>query len=291
MKRFFALLIAVMMLSVSFLSLGCSIVTRGSDYCYRFLDYIAAGSFDKAYEMIADSIKAPETEKEREDRLAAEEKEKEENRKIWRQVFGLDKAETPTPTPEETPTPEASGTPSPAEDTPTPTPEAAMENGMTPDPETGEYPVIDATSTPDESTPVEDAGMVDESEIPADQRDTDMTPVPDSSATPDPRPLRALRIRRMLRIHRTPTPRPTPTLRQRPRPTRTPRRRRPRTPMLRQRRPLRITKRRTRRKRPSPRSNSLRNIRVSSMNSSSRESITKPRTCSTAKFTRASITR
>ena len=97
MKRFFAFLIAVMMLSTVFLTAGCSIVTRGSDYCYRFLDYICAGSFDKAYEMLADSIKAPETEEEREDRLKAEEKEKEENRKIWRQVFGLDKADTPAP--------------------------------------------------------------------------------------------------------------------------------------------------------------------------------------------------
>ena len=76
MKRFFAFLIAVLMLSTTFLSLGCSIVTRGSDYCYRFLDYICEGSFDKAYEMLADSIKAPETEKEREERLAEEEKEK-----------------------------------------------------------------------------------------------------------------------------------------------------------------------------------------------------------------------
>ena len=78
MKRFFAFLIAVMMLSTVFLTAGCSIVTRGSDYCYRFLDYICEGSFDKAYEMLADSIKAPETEKEREDRLKEEEKEKEE---------------------------------------------------------------------------------------------------------------------------------------------------------------------------------------------------------------------
>jgi len=65
-----------MMLSTAFLSTGCSIVTRGSDYCYRFLDYICEGSFDKAYEMLADSIKAPETEKEREDRLKEEEKAK-----------------------------------------------------------------------------------------------------------------------------------------------------------------------------------------------------------------------
>ena len=67
-KRFFAFIIAILMLSTTFLSLGCSIVTRGSDYCYRFLDYICAQDFAKAYEMLADSIKAPETEKEREER-------------------------------------------------------------------------------------------------------------------------------------------------------------------------------------------------------------------------------
>ena len=74
MKRFFAFIIALFMLSTTFLSLGCSIVTRGSEYCYRFLDYICADQFDKAYEMLADSIKAPESEEEREDRLAEEEK-------------------------------------------------------------------------------------------------------------------------------------------------------------------------------------------------------------------------
>ncbi len=102
------------MLGVFGLNLGCSIVTRGSDYCYRFLDYICAQDFDKAYEMLADSIKAPETEEEREDRVAAEEKEKEENRKIWRQVFGLDKLESPSPEAEEaTPSAEAASTRSP----------------------------------------------------------------------------------------------------------------------------------------------------------------------------------
>ena len=120
MKRFFAFLIAVMMLSTVFLTAGCSIVTRGSDYCYRFLDYICGGSFDKAYEMLADSIKAPETEEEREDRLKAEEKEKEENRNIWRRCLGWTRlrrqrrirrvsitpaAEPPIPTQRSIPTP------------------------------------------------------------------------------------------------------------------------------------------------------------------------------------------
>lgn len=187
MKRFFAIFIAAVMLSVSILSAGCSIVTRGSDYCYRFLDYISSSSFDKAYEMLADSIKAPETEEELKERLAEEEKEKEANREIWRQVFGLDKAETPTPTPEaETPAPEEAETPAPeAAETPTPTPEPVVENGMTPDPETGEFP--DAEETPAESDAASpDPNMVDESDMPADQREADMTPAPDTSATPQP---------------------------------------------------------------------------------------------------------
>ncbi len=198
MKRFLAFLIATAMLSVTILSTGCAIVTRGSDYCYRFLDYICAGSFDKAYEMLADSIKAPETEKEREDRLAAEAKEKEENRKIWRQVFGLDKAETPAPTPtEETPAPEDSGTPTPELMTPTP----VIENGFTPDPATGEYPTSLESPTPDPDATIDpnatpamtpDPAMANEDELPADQRDTDMTPAPGETATtevsesPDP---------------------------------------------------------------------------------------------------------
>ena len=94
MKRVIAFFIAIVMLSVSFVSTRCSIVTRGSDYCYRFLDYISAGSFDKAYEMLADSIKAPETEEERTARLKEEAEEKAENRKIWREIFGLDSDET-----------------------------------------------------------------------------------------------------------------------------------------------------------------------------------------------------
>ena len=88
MKRIFALIIAIAMLSGTILSTGCAIVTRGSDYCYRFLDYIRDSQFDKAYEMLADSIKAPETEEEREERLKEDEKEKEANREIWRQVIG-----------------------------------------------------------------------------------------------------------------------------------------------------------------------------------------------------------
>ena len=123
MKRFIAILLVIASLGVTVLSGGCSIVTRGSEYCYRFLDYICADQFDKAYEMLADSIKAPESEDEREARLKEEAEEKEANRQIWREVFGLNK-DTPSPTPVEgTPTPEAE-TPTPeVADTPTPTPE------------------------------------------------------------------------------------------------------------------------------------------------------------------------
>ena len=75
-------------------------MTRGSDYCYRFLDlHLRDSQFDKAYEMLADSIKAPETEEgARGARLAKEEeKEKEANREIWRQVFGIDDLASPRP--------------------------------------------------------------------------------------------------------------------------------------------------------------------------------------------------
>lgn len=168
------------MLSTAFLSTGCSIVTRGSDYCYRFLDYISEGSFDKAYEMLADSIKAPETEEERAKRLQAEEKEKEENRKIWRQVFGLDKAETPTPEPSVTPEPELSGTPDPNA---TPDPSITAEAESTPDPSPTDD--LEATVDPDATA---DPDMVDESDIPPDQRDNDMTPAPDLSPSPEESP-------------------------------------------------------------------------------------------------------
>jgi len=190
MKRIIASILVLVMLSVTVLSTGCSIVTRGSEYCYRFLDYISEGSYDKAYEMLADSIKAPETDEEKEARLAEEAEEKAENRKIWREVFGLDTEEA-TPTPDEstpTPTPEA-------EETPTPTPEPVAENGITPDPETGEYPVNDATPEPygaedaeasPDATATDDTGMIDEEDMPADQRESDTTPTPEGTPTPTP---------------------------------------------------------------------------------------------------------
>ncbi|HWP22003.1 MAG TPA: hypothetical protein VN417_04585, partial [Candidatus Cryosericum sp.] len=188
MKRIIAIVLVIASLGVTMLSGGCAIVTRGSEYCYRFLDYISSSSFDKAYEMLADSIKAPESEEEREDRLAEEEKEKEANRKVWREVFGLDKADaSPTPAPE-TPAPSA-GTPSPAADTPEPTPTPAAENGITPDPATGEIPVSDATPEPygaGQSTP--GTTMQGDSDIPADQMDNAMTPAPGSTPTPTPAP-------------------------------------------------------------------------------------------------------
>ncbi len=183
MKRFIAIILVIASLGVTILSGGCSIVTRGSEYCYRFLDYICEGTFDKAYEMLADNIKAPETEDERQDRLAEEAAEKEENRKIWREVFGLDKAEETAPAEDVTPTPE-DGTPTPEAET-TPAPEGAMINGMTPDPETGEYPVIEATPEPTESaesTPETD--LPNEDELPADQRDDAETPAPEDSTEP-----------------------------------------------------------------------------------------------------------
>lgn len=230
MKRIVASILVVVMLGVTILSTGCSIVTRGSEYCYRFLDYICDGSYDKAYEMLADSIKAPETEEEREDRLKEEAAEKEENRKIWREVFGLETEEaTPTPEAEATPTPEAEETPmSDAEETPTPTPEDVAKNGITPDPETGEYPVNDATPEPygdedatttPETAATDDSGMIDESDMPADQRESDMTPTPEDATSPSAETTPEADVTPTPDPNATPTPTPDPNATPTPAPT------------------------------------------------------------------------
>ncbi len=183
LKKVVALMMVLTTVAGTVLSSGCSIVTRGSDYCYRFLDYICNSEFDMAYEMIADSIKAPETEEERAARLKAEEEEKAERGQFWRDVFGLSKddeaAETAapedgsegtpdpnatvdpdmtpnpdgtidpdtTPDPDETIDPDATPDPDATIDPDaTPTPMAtpvALQNGLTPNPETGEYPSWD----------------------------------------------------------------------------------------------------------------------------------------------------
>ncbi len=188
----------------AFLNAGCSIVTRGSDYCYRFLDYICNSEFDKAYEMIADSVKAPETEEERAKRLEEEQKAKDEKKQFWKEVFGVKDDAAETPEPEGTPGPEATdepeGTPAPAATDP------VMQNGATPDPETGEYPVVDATPTPDpDATPTPEptpspTPEPEETPEPAPRVSTDEdidgdgyvampgieTPTPAPSATPEP---------------------------------------------------------------------------------------------------------
>ncbi len=76
-----------------------------------------------------------------------------------------------------------------------------------PDAETGEYPVNDSTPEPfgaedTETTPdaasTDDSGMIDESDMPADQRESDTTPTPEG--TPEPTPT----------AEPTPTPTPDP---------------------------------------------------------------------------------
>ena len=147
MKRLLAILLVIMTAASAVLTSGCSVVTRGSDYCEMFLDHIVKNEFEAAYEMIADSIKAPETAEEREKRLKAEAKVKEEKKDFWKEVFGF--KDEPTPAPEATPTPATTDTPVPEDALATSTPEPVVENGLTPDPATGEYPEITPSPTPD----------------------------------------------------------------------------------------------------------------------------------------------
>ena len=194
MKRIIASILAAAMLGASLLGTGCGFVTKGSDYCIDFLEKIRTQQYAEAYEMLADSIKAPETAEERAARLEKEAKEKEEKKQetksFWRGLIGLDEPAEETPTP--TPTPE----------TTTPDPEATPDpiniNGRTPDPETGEYPEITATpdvgaedwedplAEPDLSGPGIglDGTDNDEFEIPD---DADAVPV-DAEPTPEPTP-------------------------------------------------------------------------------------------------------
>ncbi len=216
MKRLIALLMTLTCLAGTLAGFsGCAVSTRGSDYCYKFLDYIVAGEYEKAYDMIADSAKAPETEEERADRLKKEAEEKTARRDAWRELLGLkkndetdtgengsaaDTAETgklnaePTATPEPTPTPEPTATP-----TPTPPP---LTNGRTPEsygitPEPSVTPDPNATPTPEPTpTPTPEP-------TPTPTPTPEPTPTPDPNLTPSPVPT--------LEPGATPTPTPQPT--------------------------------------------------------------------------------
>lgn len=205
MKRWIAILLSLLFFAGTLSGFsGCAVSTRGSDYCYRFLDNIVAGEYAKAYDMIAESIKAPETEEEREARLKQETEEREARRKAWRELLSFKKdaeegedgeagkaADTkatidPDNTPAPTPTPEP--TPSP---TPTPPP---LENGRTP-PSYGMTP--EATVTPDPNiTPTPEP-------TPTPSPSPTPSPTPDPNATPSPTPT--------LEPGTTPTPSPQPT--------------------------------------------------------------------------------
>ncbi len=197
--RSLALLLAVATLAVTTLG-GCSIVTRGSDFCYKFLDHIINEQFDQAYEMLADSIKAPESAEERDARLKVEEAEKAEKKKFWKELFGLEPITEDGEGKPQVVSAEATDTPAPETPTPSPTPTATpeptippvMENGYTPNPETGEYPDITATPTPEPVTPTpelaDEPGTPDESPTPepdAPKRGK-TTPTPDPEETPAP---------------------------------------------------------------------------------------------------------
>ncbi len=170
MKRCIALLLALATLAP--LVSGCAVVTRGSDYCYKFLEHIVAYEFDEAFDMIAEATKIPDSVLSRAEKRALRQAEKEA----------------------------ANGTPSPEPTTaPLPTDEAGelrndvmkdgsivgspgdmlpLENGATPDPALA-GPV--GTPIPETPTP-----------------SPEPTPAPKATKTPKPTP--------------TPTPSPTPAL-------------------------------------------------------------------------------
>lgn len=235
MKRIWAMLMVVMTLATTFLSTGCAMTTRGSDYCYRFLDYINAGEFDKAYEMLADSIKAPETEEERAQRLERETEEKEAKRQFWRELFGFDKPDedgddadsdaTPDPAATDgldssaspdatdggdaTTSPDAADTAAPSDDpsaspdgtgepSPTPNPDDTPEPTLAPKMENGFTPNPETGEYPDvTATPTPDPALTPS---PALATEPGATPDP-ASATPTPR----------LRLFGRTTPTPTPS--------------------------------------------------------------------------------
>ena len=61
MKRFLSFAIAFMLLVTGILP-GCAVLSSGTDYCKRFIDYIADGEFEKAYDMIDVATKRDEPE-------------------------------------------------------------------------------------------------------------------------------------------------------------------------------------------------------------------------------------
>ena len=196
MKKIISIFLSIAFLGCSLLSSGCSIVSKGSEYCFRFLDYILAYDFENAYEMIAESIKAPETAEERAERLKKEEEERANRTSFWKKLFdsGKEEAASDTPVPDipETPLPNVSDLPEA-----TPTPE--LQNGRTPDPETGEYPEITESPTPDPAITPEPV-LPSEPGSPEIEITPEPTPAPksrrktvpenDAEATPTPPPIR-----------------------------------------------------------------------------------------------------
>lgn len=150
-KRLTALLLAAAMLFPVLFS-GCGVIIgNGTDTCYKFIDYIVNGKFDKAYDLIAESIQrydpsenvkttptaapvatdVPEVvdddrSEQKMDTLVVEDG----------AVVDVIPDATPTPSPTPTPTPKPTATPKP---TPTAAPTASPTPSPTPDADGNPY--------------------------------------------------------------------------------------------------------------------------------------------------------
>ena len=147
---------------------GCSVLSKGSDYCESFLKHIIAGEYSEAYDMIADSVKKDDPEGDKE----------------------LKATPTPTASPTAEPTPDDDSTPTPDPDVM----EYPDEVEPTLPPEPTEIlpisPVI--TDNPSEDgTASRDAGdmpAVEENGATPTPGEIKDTPVPTATATPTPSP-------------------------------------------------------------------------------------------------------
>ncbi|MBQ3663072.1 MAG: hypothetical protein II914_02945 [Clostridia bacterium] len=133
MKRVLSLAIAFMVLVTGLLP-GCAMLSSGSDYCRRFIDYIADGEFERAYDMIDTVTKRDEPETDAKvtpmavptDTVEAHDDAKDQTPDDEEVIDGkVVETPEPTATPTPSPTPKPTPTPSPtAVPTPSPTPDA-----------------------------------------------------------------------------------------------------------------------------------------------------------------------
>lgn len=182
---------------------GCSVITKGSDYCIRFLDNIIAGEYDEAYDMLAESIKVPEVKLTRSEKRALKAAEK-----------AAEATEAPTEAPPEAPsaTPEDEYAEYDENATDTPLPELTTDQAgalVTPTP----VPVI-ASPDDDENPSASDDASRNLSDEDA------ASPTLENGATPTPAGEGAEETPAGDEV--TPTPKPTPTPTPSPTPTPTP---------------------------------------------------------------------